>query len=357
LPRQVHTIFDKDLHVTILVVGGGKMGLSHLAISSRIAGSSQVAICDTNWATRFLFRKLNFKAYASLDDALKSDSRIAGVIVATPTPSHYPIARTVLERSIPCFIEKPLTLDGARSRELVELAKTRNVYAHVGFVLRYVSTFSQLRDLVRSGELGAVRSYQARMNGNVITKSDNKSWRTDFAAGGGCLNEYGPHLIDLCRFIFGDVSELLRAEKGHVYSTRADDRIAFNWVHASGLAGDVKLDWCDATKRKSVLEFVIDFEHARVTADNSALRYSFHQSNPLSPEQQARLMALRMPPRVSFYLRGEEYTLQLEDFIGRCMNRKFRVDDEFGLKNCALLEDGLAVDLLIESISKKAGLL
>jgi predicted dehydrogenase len=300
---------------------------------------------------------MGVKAYKSIDDALDAlNGGLKGVIIATPTASHYPIARKVIDRSIPCFIEKPLTLSSRRSRELKDLAEQRGVYTQIGFVLRYVSTFSRLRELVRSGELGTVRSYQAQMNGNVITKPDNHNWRSDFSAGGGCLNEYGPHLIDLCRFIFGDVSTLERAEKGHVHSLRADDRIAFTWVHASGVPGEVKLDWCDPSKRKSVIQFTIEFEHACVTGDNSALHFSFRDQNPLSDEARNCLTALQTPPQVSYYLRGEEYSLQLEDFLGRSLQRNLRADHLFGIGNQALLADGVAVDELIESISKRAGL-
>lgn len=332
------------------------MGLSHLAIISRIVGPSQVAVCDSSWSTRFIFKKLNFRGHASLDDALGSSSPISGVVVATPTSSHYPIVRDVLERSIPCFIEKPLTLSVTRSRELADLARSRNVYAQMGFVLRYVASFAKLRGLVESGALGKVCSYVARMNGNVITKPDNNSWRTNFSAGGGCLNEYGPHLIDLCRFIFGDVAVLQQAAKGHVYSTRADDKIEFKWVHASGSVGDVSLNWCDTTKRKSVIDFVVDFEHARVTADNSALKIAFNDSAPLTPEQQTELSKANIPPKVGFYLRGEEFSLQLEAFLEHCLQRKFRVEGDFGVGSQALIGDGVAVDILIDSIATKAGL-
>lgn len=342
--------------MTILIVGGGKMGLSHLAIASRIAGPANVAVCESNRLIRLLYNRLKIRSHSSIEGALASDHEIKGAIIATPTPSHYAISKMLLEHSIPCFIEKPLTLKVTKSTELMDLASSGKVYTQMGFVLRYVSTFSRLRDLVRTGALGTVRSYRARMNGNVITKPDTKSWRTDFSAGGGCLNEYGPHLIDLCRFIFGDVMTLESAEKGHVHSTRADDQMAFNWIHASGAVGEVKLDWCDTSKRKSVIQFEVDFEHARVSGDNSALHFDFHADNSLSPVQRSQISGPLTPPKVSFYLRGEEYTLQLEDFIGRCMGHNYRVDHEFGLENGAQLQDGLAVDLLIESISKKAGL-
>lgn len=332
------------------------MGLSHLAIAGRIAGHLNVAVCESNRLIRFLYSRLNIRSYPSIKVALAIDREINGAIIATPTSSHYAISKTCLEQSIPCFIEKPLTLNVTQSKELMDLASSKNVYTQMGFVLRYVSTFSRLHDLVNTGSLGFVRSYRASMNGNVITKPDSKSWRTNFSAGGGCLNEYGPHLIDLCRFIFGDVKSVLSAEKGQTHSVLADDQIAFNWIHASDVAAEIKLDWCDPTMRKSVIQFDVDFEHARVIGDNSALHFNFHSASSFSREQRDQISEPLVPPKVSFYLRGEEYSLQLEDFIGQCTGINHRADWNFGLANRAQLKDGLAVDLLIESIAMKAGL-
>lgn len=332
------------------------MGLSHLAIISKIIGPNFVSLCDPSWSTRFIFRKFKYKTFSSLDDAFNSGMPISGVVVATPTSYHYELAKSAILRSIPCFIEKPLTLDVYKSRELADLARQNNVYTQMGFVLRFVSSFNRLHSLAETGVLGKVCSYVARMSGNVITKSDNNGWRTNFAAGGGCLNEYGPHLIDLCRFIFGEISELSTATKGHVYSSNADDMIDFTWVHSSGCIGEVFLNWCDKSKRKSVIEFEVEFEHAIVTANNSALKVSFKDSVPLTPEQMLEISMLDVPPRVSYYLRGEEFSLQLETFSENCLHRKYRADEKFGIGSQALIEDGVAVDILIDSIATKVGL-
>jgi len=342
--------------MNFVIVGGGKMGLSHLAIISRIIGSDSVTLCDSSWSTRFIFKKFKYKAFSSLDDAFNSVTPISGVVVATPTPYHYAIAKSSILNSIPCFIEKPLTLDVCKSRELADLAKQKNVYTQMGFVMRFVASFNRLHSLVETGVLGKVCSYIARMGGNVITKSDNSGWRTNFAAGGGCLNEYGPHLIDLCRFVFGGIHELRSATKGHVYSKRADDMCDFTWAHDSGCVGEVSLNWCDTSKRKSVIEFEVEFEHARVTADNSALKVVFKSSAPLTSEQMNNLSTPDVPPKVGFYLRGEEFSLQLETFLENCLNKSFRVDPDFGIGNQALIQDGVEVDILIDSIAKKVGL-
>jgi len=342
--------------MNIVIVGGGKMGLSHLAIVSKIIGHNLVLLCDPSWSTRFIFKNFKYKAFPSLDVAFNSGYPISGVVVAAPTTHHYDIAKSTLARSVPCFIEKPLTLDVCKSRELANLAQKNNVYSQMGFVLRFVASFNRLHSLVETGELGKVCSYMARMNGNVITKSDNSGWRTNFASGGGCLNEYGPHLIDLCRFIFGEVSELGVATKGHVYSTRADDAVDFTWVHDSGCVGEVSLNWCDKSKRKSVIEFEVDFEYAHVSVDNSALNVVFKESVSLTSEQKLELSKPTVPPRVNFYLRGEEFSLQLETFLENCLHRKFRVDDDIELGNQAVIQDGVEVDILINTIATKVGL-
>ena len=342
--------------MTILIVGGGKMGLSHFAIANRIVGPGNAVVCDAGWMIRQIYKRLNVMTFSSIEKSISSGLQIDGVVIATPTHSHFSVAKTFLDRAVPCFIEKPLTLSSTLSQQLVDMAQLRHVYAQVGFVLRYVATFVKLREVLASGHFGNIRRYRARMSGNVITKPSSDSWRTNFDSGGGCLNEYGPHLIDLCRFVFGNVSHLNDAQMGHIHSANADDWVDFAWTHTSGVAGEVKLNWCDTTKRKSVIDFEVELDKAIIKADNSAFHITLEEGAVTPDALRSELFKPLLPPNVSFYLRGEEYTLQLEDFIGNCMNANHRVDREFGLDLSATLRDGLEVDRLIETIADKVGL-
>jgi scyllo-inositol 2-dehydrogenase (NADP+) len=338
-----------------LVVGGGKMGLSHLAILNRLLDRGQVAVVDPSRLTRFIFGRIGIRTFASLDAALAASKTWAGAVVATPTASHYSIARTLLERGIPCFIEKPLTLDPTRSSALLELQQQRATVAQMGFVLRFVQPFVRLRAIVQSGVLGAPLEYRARMLGNVVTKPENDSWRTDFQRGGGCLNEYGPHLIDLCRAIFGDVQTIERAAFGRVHSTRGDDHSDIQWRHSQGAVGTLRLDWCDTSRRKSYTDFDVQFEHGRVHANIAEIRVEPAPEANLDMTQLAALTAPTLPFPVNFYLRGEEFTLQLELFLERVLGRKLmRADIPHDL--AADLVDGHAVDQLIFDTATLGGL-
>lgn len=343
--------------MSILVIGGGKMGMSHLALASRYVGKSGVALCEQKRLTRLLFGRLGYRAFASVDAAAAALPKLDGILIATPTPSHAALAEWAIARGIPFFVEKPLTLNVTRSAQLVKTAAAAGVPAQVGFVLRYVATFQHLRRLVAGGRLGRLQGYVASMRGNVVGKPlPETSWQGDFRRGGGCLNEYGPHIIDLCRFIFGPVGDLGEVRMEQVHSTRADDRIFADWQHLDGPPARLEVDWCDPSKRKSVIEFRLSSDYAELRADNSGVEITWHEGAPLDAAERAALAITPAPCNIGFFLRGEEFSLELEAFLGLCLGRNFHVDPDVPTETLPTLADGYEVDLLIDRIAVKAGL-
>ena len=343
--------------MSILIVGGGKMGISHLALASRYIGKPNVALCELKLSTRILFRLLGYKTFKDVESAANALGQLRGILIATPTPTHARLAKWAINKGIPCFIEKPLTLDVNASNELKLLAATKGVTVQVGFVLRYVTTFQRLRYLALSGLLGSIVGYTASMRGNVILKppaSDN--WQGHFKAGGGCLNEYGPHIIDLCQFIFGRVDQVSDVRMNQVFCSHADDRIKFGMLHANGTGGEVEVDWCDTTKRKSVVEFKVNFEQAEVRVDNSAVEIKWSPDCTITEDMRQSIDSPIRPTNVTYYLRGEEFSLELEEFLGTCVGRQLSMDDSIPASTTARLVDGCEVDRLIDEIARKAGL-
>jgi scyllo-inositol 2-dehydrogenase (NADP+) len=342
---------------TILIVGGGKMGMSHLAIATQYVGKKNVIVCDTKFTTRIIFRLLGYKVVADVGAIAPTMGLIGGVLIATPTPSHANLAKWAIGNGLPCFIEKPLTLNVNASNELKLLAAEKGVPVQVGFVLRYVATFQKIKHLVQSRCLGSVLDYTASMRGNVISKQPaSGSWQGDYKMGGGCLNEYGPHIIDLCQFIFGQIDHVKGVGMTQVFCTKADDRIGFGCSHREGFAGKVEIDWCDSGKRKSVAEFKVKFEEAEVRVDNSAVEIYWNRNCRLDAEMRNRIEHPIRPKNVSFYLRGEEYSLEFEDFLGDCFRYRHNVNKSMQTTTGPGLADGCEVDRLIDEIAIKAGL-
>ena len=94
---------------------------------------------------------------------------VAGIVVATPTHSHAPVLDTLLARGVPIFCEKPLTAEADSAARLAERGGTQL------FVLdkwRYHPGIEALRELARSGELGAVRGLRTTRIGWANAHAD-----------------------------------------------------------------------------------------------------------------------------------------------------------------------------------------
>ena len=112
------------------VIGAGKMGAVHAKVYDSLPQSDLVAVVDTDIdKARKLARKYKCSAFANCGDIL---DKVKAVTIATPTASHYELAKLFIENNIAVMIEKPLAADVNQAREIVELAKNRGIVAAVG---------------------------------------------------------------------------------------------------------------------------------------------------------------------------------------------------------------------------------
>lgn len=120
----------QDTKIRTAVVGAGKMGAIHAKVYSSLPQSDLVAVVDTDIdKARKLSRKYKCSAFANCSGLL---DKVKAVTIATPTASHYELAKLFIENGVAVMIEKPLAADVNQAREIVELAKNRGVVAAVG---------------------------------------------------------------------------------------------------------------------------------------------------------------------------------------------------------------------------------
>jgi predicted dehydrogenase len=120
----------KDGRIRTAVIGAGKMGTVHAKVYSQLPQSDLVAVVDTDIdKARKLARKYKCSAFANCSGLL---GKVDAVTIATPTASHYELAKLFIENGVAVMIEKPLAADVNQAREIVELAKNRGVVAAVG---------------------------------------------------------------------------------------------------------------------------------------------------------------------------------------------------------------------------------
>jgi predicted dehydrogenase len=135
-------------------------------------------LCDISPERRdaFAARYPNVGATGDLEHAL-ADEELDAVVIATPVPTHYELARLALLADKHVFVEKPPAMRGDEMDDLVRLADERDLVLMPGHLLLYHPGVLKLKELVDSGSLGEVLClYGNRQNLGVIRDYENALW-------------------------------------------------------------------------------------------------------------------------------------------------------------------------------------
>jgi predicted dehydrogenase len=134
------------------VVGVGHLGSQHARIYSELAKRSNgqtsfVGVCDTDSIrVRALTEKVGGGAFVN---AAELANFVDAVSVATPTETHYKVARVFLEHGKHVLVEKPITDSLREAEELVALARKNKCVLQVGHVERFNPVMRYLTDILR----------------------------------------------------------------------------------------------------------------------------------------------------------------------------------------------------------------
>ena len=136
------------------VAGAGFIGAVH-ARSARLAGARLVGVSASSPArAEQAAGELGIeRAFASSEELVQADD-VDVVHVCTPNHLHLPLAEAALAAGKHVICEKPLALDAAGARQLVEAAADAGRQAAVPFVYRYYPTVREARERVRAGQTG-----------------------------------------------------------------------------------------------------------------------------------------------------------------------------------------------------------
>jgi len=132
------------------------------------------------------------------------------VDICTPNKLHLEEVKMAAEAGLNIYLEKPMAMDLAEAREMTELAKKHGIKTHMALVFRYVPAARQMKALVEAGAIGEVFNFNARFfHGSYVDPNRPMSWRLRWAdSGGGVFADLGSHMIDLIRYLLGDVASV-----------------------------------------------------------------------------------------------------------------------------------------------------
>jgi len=302
--------------IRVGIVGAGKMGLSHFAIANGLPGASVVAVCDTSRYVRSVLRKYaGVQTYGEADEIV-TDAQVDCLIVATPTSTHFAVAKQALQRGLHVFVEKPLTLSPAESRSLADLALERKRINQVGFHNRFIGTFQEARRLIRAGALGTPSNVHGSAFGQVVVKEQSSTWRSKKSEGGGCLHDYACHVVNLMDFLVGSPARVSGARMQRIFSTDVEDAVSAVFDYGT-MTGILETNWSDDTVRKMSTTVTVHGSQGKLVVDRQELKLFLRDGCAFESYAEgwtSRYITELQKP-VPFYLRGEEYSAQLEAFF------------------------------------------
>lgn len=311
--------------IRVGVVGLGKMGISHLSMVRALPGVEVAAICDAStYLLAVLAKYTGLKTYTDLDKMI-AEQQLDAVIIATPSKFHADQVRTCLTAGLAVFCEKPFCLSTADGQEMVELAARRGLVTQVGYHNRFVGTFAEVKRLLDLGVIGEVTHALAEAYGPVVLKDEGVTWRSKSVEGGGCLYDYAAHPLNLINWYLGMPRGVGGTILNRVFSAEIDDEVSSTLYFDGGQSCSVSVNWSDESVRKMTTRITLWGKSGRIYADRQEM-HVYLRDDAAIPEGYRPGWNVRyttdLTAPVSFYLRGEEYTAQLEHFVERVAKRQ-----------------------------------
>jgi len=198
------------------------------------------ALCgrDEEWVKQAA-EKFGWEGYeTSWKDLIKRDD-IDIIDITAPSNFHKEIALGAADQGKHIFCEKPLALNVADAREMLEAVKKSGVKHQIGFNYRFVPAIQLAKRLIDQGKIGKIFHFRALyLQDWIIDPEFPLVWRLDRSvAGSGSHGDLGAHCIDLARFLVGDFEKVIGMSKTFVKDRPVVERM----TGLSGKAADTSV--------------------------------------------------------------------------------------------------------------------
>jgi predicted dehydrogenase len=228
--------------IAVGMVGLGGWGKNLLRNFGTLPEADLRWCCDADEPTRAAHAPAYPQARftASYDEVL-ADPDVRAVVLATPVPTHFELARRAILAGKHVMVEKPMTWTAAEARELRDLVSGSGLVLMVGHLLRFHPGVEKLRELVDTGELGEVRYvYGNRLNLGTIRPDENVLW------------SLGVHDISVILHLV-DADPVEVSARGESYIQPGVEDVVFGYIRfSSGQIGHLHLSWLDPHKMRKM---------------------------------------------------------------------------------------------------------
>jgi len=227
-----------DCSSQVGLIGAGRWGgnlvrvLHSLGVLGMVADTDPGARADLR--ARYPELKLGEDPQAVIgNDALRA------VVVATPAPTHYEIAKRALLAGKDVFVEKPLALSSADAHELTSLAETKRAVLMAGHLLLYQPAIQWVKEYLASGALGELYTlHQERLKLGRVRSVENVLW------------SFGVHDLAVMLYLLGEAPGQVRATGQRVLQGGIEDNVHLDLWFSRGARAHLHVSWLWPEQRR-----------------------------------------------------------------------------------------------------------
>lgn len=227
----------------IAVVGCGNWG-KNLVRNFFELGALGV-LCDTDADYLNKIKEAYFPAddsvelSTSFDDVIKNPN-IKGLVIATPSSTHYTLAKKALLAGKNVYVEKPLAQKLDEAEELHRIAQEKDLVLMVGHLLLYHPAVNTLKKLVEAGELGEIQ----------YINSDRRNFNRNQRRDSNVMWDLAPHDFSMMSYILSSEPEDILSVRGWA-SGRDDvvDVVHIDLVFPNNVGAHIHNSWLDPQKQ------------------------------------------------------------------------------------------------------------
>lgn len=223
------------------LIGFGSIGRVRAAALARTTGCALTAVFDTDVARRRDVPS-SAAAFETAEAMLTADSCDV-VVISTPPDSHAALATAAMQNGKHVIVEKPIAGSTDEAKRMLSAAEQSQRALTVGFNHRYFKGVKRVKAAIEGGEIGELR-YVKAYAGHVGLPELRSPWMYDRAVmGGGTLMDNGIHVIDLVRFLMGDIESVSATLPAPIWNLGVEENAFMQMIGRNGVIGSIHASW------------------------------------------------------------------------------------------------------------------
>lgn len=292
----------------LIVVGVGAMGWNHARVCFELGILSAVVDRDEA-ALDAISDKFGVPTYVNLRQAVL-DLEPTGVIISTPTKTHYDLGVLAMEMGLNVLIEKPISDTIERGEGLVKMASEKGIVLSVGHIERFNPVIANAKHKILRGDWGDIVTIASRRVSNFPGRIRDV----------GVILDLGIHDIDNCIFLMGSEPKKVYAHAGKVNDIEYEDHATISIEFENGKQATIEVNWITPMKVRSLS---LTCEKAFVTLNYMNQEIEVSSSVFMDPENPDLF-----PQRIEFQtntidvIKEEPLRLEIIDFVNSIKEKR-----------------------------------